>query len=136
MRSHFHVGVVAGLLLATSAAMAVVPTGSAPFDLSTPQSFHEQAAQVRAGLDQGGVYGFLSTQERARVESEIAVMDALFRRYGNIEAMGGAGRVKLYNAQESANRILTRGLSGTIRCAWTQQTGSHIPRTLCWSTQA
>lgn len=135
MRSHRSVCVLACLLLATGVAMAAEPIGGQPFDLSTPMSFHAQAAQVRAGLNPGGMYGLLSTRDRARVEQEIAAMDALFRRYGNIEAMDGAKRVELYNAQESANWILTRGRTGTTRCAWAQQTGSHIPRTLCWSTQ-
>ncbi|HEX5961290.1 MAG TPA: hypothetical protein VFY97_08610 [Rhodanobacteraceae bacterium] len=63
-------------------------------------------------------------------------MTALLQRHGSIEAMTGAQRVALYNAQETANMILTRGRAGTIRCAWTQPTGSHVPRTWCWSTQA
>ena len=134
MRSHRSVCVLAALLLATAAALADPPPGK-PLDVSTPQSFREQAAQVRAGLGPGGEYAFLSAQERARVEREISAMDAMFRRYRNIEAMGGAGRVELYNAQESVNGILTRGRSGTTRCAWAEPTGSHIPRTLCWSTQ-
>ena len=134
MHSHRSVCVLAALLLATTAALAGEPSGK-PFDISTPQSFQEQAAQVRAGLNPGGEYAFLSTQDRARVEQTIAAMDALFRRYGNIEAMGGAGRVELYSAQESVNWILTRGRTGTTRCDWAQQTGSHIPRTLCWSTE-
>ena len=114
--------------------MASEPSG-APFDISTPQSFHQQAAQVRAGLSAGGEYAFLSTPDRARVEQGITTMDVLFQRYGNIEAMDGAGRVELYNAQESVNQILTRGRTGTTRCAWAQQTGTHIPRTLCWSIE-
>lgn len=137
MRSHHSMGVLAGLLLATGTAMAGGIDANQPFDISTPQSFQEQAAQVRAGLDVvGGEYAFLSTQDRARVEHEIAAMTALLQRYGNIETMTGAQRVDLYNAQESANMILTRGRAGTTRCAWTQQTGSRIPRTLCWSMQA
>lgn len=135
MRSHRSVCVLAALLLATAAAPADQPPGN-PLDVSTPQSFREQAAQVRAGLGPGGEYAFLSAQDRARVEHEISAMDAMFRRYGNIEAMGGAGRVELYNAQEAVNGILTRGRSGTIRCAWAEPTGSHIPRTVCWYTQA
>lgn len=135
MRSQRSLCVLAGLLLATTAAWADEPSGK-PFDLSTPQSLSEQAAQVRVGLNTGGRYGFLSTDERARVEQEIATMDALFKRYGNIQAMDGARRVELYNAQESANMILTRGREGTIRCEWAQQTGSHVPRTLCWYTRA
>lgn len=91
--------------------------------------------QVRAGLNPGGAYEFLSTQDRARVQQEITAMNDLFQRYGNVEAMGGAQRVELYNAQETVNRILTRGRAGTTRCTWAQPTGSHIPRTLCWSTQ-
>jgi hypothetical protein len=135
MRSQRSLCVLAGLLLATTAAWADEPSGK-PFDLSTPQSFSEQAAQVRVGLNTGGRYGFLSTDERARVEQEIATMDALFKRYGNIQAMDGARRVELYNAQESANMILTRGREGTIRCEWAQQTGSHVRRTLCGYTRA
>jgi len=129
-------GVLAGLLLATGTAMAGGIDANQPFDISTPQSFQEQATQVRAGLGVGGEYAFLSTQDRTRVEQEIAAMTASLQRYGSIEAMTGAQRVELYNAQESANMILTRGRAGTTRCAWTQQTGSQIPRTLCWSTQA
>jgi len=136
MRSHRSMGVLAGLLLATGTAMAGGIDANQPFDISTPQSFQEQATQVRAGLGVGGEYAFLSTQDRTRVEQEIAAMTASLQRYGSIEAMTGAQRVELYNAQESANMILTRGRAGTTRCAWTQQTGSQIPRTLCWSTQA
>lgn len=124
----------AGLLLATAAAVAGEPSNR-PFDISTPQSFHEQVAQVRAGLTPSGTYGFLSAQDRARVEQEIVAMDALIQRYGTVRTMDGAKKVELYNAQESANRILTRGRAGNIRCAWTEQTGSHISRTLCWSTK-
>ncbi|MBU6477143.1 MAG: hypothetical protein KGQ32_04340 [Xanthomonadaceae bacterium] len=135
MFSHRSMGVLAGLLLATGTPMAGGIDANQPFDISTPQSFQEQATQVRAGLGVGGEYAFLSTPDRARVEQKITTMDGLFQRYGNIEAMDGARRVELYNAQESANMILTRGHAGTTRCAWTQQTGSQIPRTLCWSTE-
>lgn len=126
-------GIAAGLLLVTAAAVAGAPV-DAPFDISTPQSFRAQAAQVRAGLDPGGAYGSVSAHDRTRVEQQINMMDALFQRYGTVQAMDGAGRVELFNAQETVNRILTRGSNGNIRCVWTQQTGSHIPRTLCWST--
>ena len=136
MRSHRSMGVLAGLLLAAGAAVAGGIDGGKPFDISTPQSFQEQAAQVRAGLGVGGEYAFLSARDRTRVEREITEMTALLQRNGSIEAMTGAQRVELYNAQETANMILTRGRAGTIRCAWTQPTGSHVPRTLCWSTQA
>ncbi|WIG56200.1 MAG: hypothetical protein OJF61_001988 [Rhodanobacteraceae bacterium] len=132
MRSHRYVCVFAGALLAASAAFAGEPVNG-PFDISTPQTFEQQAAQVSAGMQAGGAYGFLSAQERARVEQEIMAMRTLFQRYGNIETMDGARRVELYNAQESVNQILTRGQAGSTRCAWAQPTGSHIPRTSCWS---
>lgn len=133
MRSHRSMGVLAGLLLATGIAVAGGADGGQPFDISTPQSFEVQAAQVRAGMGVGGAYAFLSAQDRTLVEREIAAMSVLLQRQGNIEAMTGAQRVELYNAQESANHILTRGRAGTTRCAWAQQTGSCIPRTECWS---
>lgn len=132
MHPHRSVCILAALSLATAAALAGEPSPG-PFDISTPQSFQEQVAQVRSDLNPGGGYAFLSSRDRSRVEQTIATMDALFQHYGNIEAMGGAQRVELYNAQETVNQILTRGRTGTTRCAWTQETGSHIPRTLCWS---
>jgi len=132
MRWQRSFGVFGGLLFATTLALANEPSPK-PFDISTPQSFQSQAAMVRAGLNPGGEYAFLSTQDRARIEAQITAMDSLFSRYGNIDAMGGAQRVDLYNAQESVNRILTRGRAGDIRCAWAPQIGSHIPRTQCWS---
>lgn len=135
MRSHRFACALAGLLLVTGVAMAGEPSGR-PFDISTPQSFRDQAAQVRAGLQPDGAYAFVSALDRAMVGRELQTMAALFQRHGTIEAMDGAQRVELYNAQEAVNRILTRGRTGTTRCAWAQQTGSHIPRTLCWSTQA
>ncbi|MGH8183517.1 MAG: hypothetical protein ACREPH_07650 [Rhodanobacteraceae bacterium] len=122
----------AALWLSAASAVAGEPNG-APFNISTPQSFQAQTAQVRAGMIPGGAYGFASAQDRARVDREIGVMDALFQRYGTVQAMGGAQRVELYNAQETVNHILTRGQAGTTRCTWAQQTGSHIPRTHCWS---
>ncbi|HKV64903.1 MAG TPA: hypothetical protein VJN66_00820, partial [Rhodanobacteraceae bacterium] len=61
-------GVLAGLLLATGTAMAGGIDANQPFDISTPQSFQEQAAQVRVGLGVGGEYAFLSAQDRTRVE--------------------------------------------------------------------
>ncbi|TAN07966.1 MAG: hypothetical protein EPN36_01050 [Rhodanobacteraceae bacterium] len=135
MRSYRCVCVMAASLLASTAAFAGEPA-SGPFDISTPQSFELQAARVRAGLDPGGIYDFASARDRARVDQAIAVMDTLFRRYGSIRTMRGAQRVELFNAQESVNWILTRGRTGNIRCVWTRQTGSHIPRTLCWSIEA
>lgn len=135
MRSRHLVCALAGLLLVTGIASAREPSGQ-PLDISTTGSFHEQAARVQAGLQPDGAYAFLSARDRTTVERQLQTMTALFQRYGTIAAMSGARRVELYNAQESVNRILTRGRTGTTRCAWGQQTGSHIPRTLCWSTQA
>lgn len=126
---------LAGLLLATGIAVAGAASGH-PLDISTPQSFRDQAAQVEAGLQPDGAYAFVSARDRATVEQQLQAMTSLFQRYGTIESMDGARRVELYNAQELINRILTRGRTGATRCAWARQTGSHIPRTLCWSTQA
>lgn len=120
-----------GFILATGLAFAS-GSPSKPFDISTPDSFHAQVAQVQGGMAPGGAYGFLSRQESATVQEAIATMNALFQRYGTIEAMDGATRVDLFNAQESANRILTQGRTGNIRCEWTPPTGSHVARTHCW----
>lgn len=107
---------------------------NAPFDLSSPQSFQQQAASVREGLQPGGRYAFLNSQDRARVDQKIAEMDALFEQSGSIEAMNGAERVRLFNAQEETDRLLTGNNGESIKCEWTAPTGSHVPRTMCWSS--
>lgn len=124
----------AGALLATSLALAAEPAGK-PFDISTPGSFQSQAAEVRTGLAPRGAYAFLSSRQRMQVEQHITEMATLFNQFGTIQAMDGAQRVALYNAQAASNWILTRGRYGSIRCAWNPTTGSHIPRTQCWSIQ-
>ncbi len=121
----------AAFVLVAGAALAS-PAPAKPFNISTPESFHAQLAQVQAGMQAGGAYAFLSARNRARVEEQIATMSAMFQRHGNIQAMDDAQRVELYNAQETANHILTRGREGNVRCAWIPPTGSHVAKTHCW----
>ncbi len=127
---------LAGACLFAAGAVPAAEETNAPFDISTPESFQQQAAAVRAGLQPGGTYSFLAAQERAAVEEQIDRMDNLLKRYGSIETMSGADRVRLFNAQETADRILTRGRAGMVKCAWGPITGSHIPRTMCWQLGA
>ncbi|MEO6968764.1 MAG: hypothetical protein ABI132_09995 [Rhodanobacteraceae bacterium] len=106
---------------------------NAPFDLSSAQSFQQQAARVREAMQPGGRYASLDARDRAIVDQKIAEMGALFEQRGSIASMSGAERVRLFNAQEEADRLLGGNGGESIRCEWTAPTGSHVPRTLCWT---
>jgi hypothetical protein len=44
-------------------------------------------------------------------------LTALMQERGGIETMTGGERVRMYNAQSETNRLLTGGISGSVRCA-------------------
>lgn len=123
----------AGLCLLGAGPAFADDDANAPFDLSSPQSFQQQAVSVREGMQPGGRYAFLDSQDRARVDQKIAEMGALFEQRGSIEAMSDSERVRLFNAQEEADRLLTGNNGESIKCEWTAPTGSHVPRTQCWT---
>lgn len=133
MRCGYSWLLIAGLCVLGTGPAFAGDAPNAPFDLSTSASFQQQAAQVRAGLQPGGQYTYLGAEDRARLDQQIALMGALFERRGSIEAMSGAERVRLFNAQEEADRLLTGNRGEWIKCEWAPITGSHIARTLCWT---
>lgn len=105
----------------------------APFNISIAQDFAQQAATVHSGMQQGGTYASLNARDRYLVTRDIDMMTDLMQRRGGITAMTDSERVHLFNAQTEANRLLSGDVSESVMCAYAPQTGSHVPRTLCWA---
>lgn len=124
----------------TAAALCLVlaaPTraggADVPLDMMRAQGLAQQIAAVRAGLQPGGRYATLNTRDRYLVVRDLDAMSALLDRNGGLRALSDAERVRLFNAQENADRLLTGDPNGWWTCALTPPTGSHLPRTLCWA---
>lgn len=124
--------ILASLAFLAAPAATAGQAPAKPFDLTAPGGLEQQAANVRAGMQPGGAYDFVTPQARAEVESRITDIKAVLQREHDGQAVDKADLVTVLNDQAAINRILTRGQRGAYECAWAAPTGSHISRAVCW----
>ena len=99
----------------------------------TRQSFTAAAADVRKQMDPDGRYAYVKPDEREKVETNLTEMSQLFEQHGAVAQMDKATQVKLFNAQESVNAILTLRDRDRLICERGASTGSRIVGTSCRS---
>jgi len=97
----------------------------------TKDSFEAVAADVRKEMSADGRYGYVKAEEREKVEASLAEMSAIFDANGSVDKMDKATKVKLFNAQENVNAILTLRDRDRLICERGMQTGSRIVTTSC-----
>jgi len=97
----------------------------------THEKFAEVAANVRKEMEEGGRYEYVKPDERKTIDQKLAEMDALFAQSDSVEAMKQDSKIRLYNAQEVVNSILTRRDKDRVICKNQAPVGSHIPVTSC-----
>jgi hypothetical protein len=93
--------------------------------------FEQIVAMVQSELKPGGRYEFVPTAERTTIDNKLAEMLDLFKKNGSVEQMHQDEKVRLFNAQESVNAILTKRDSDRVICVNQAPIGSHIPKTSC-----
>ena len=116
--------VVAGVL-ACSAASAVKYDATQVVTARTKAEFADQAERVRAGMEKGGRYEFVTAPERVRVEKRLAEIEALFAAYVEGTPLPDKTMTRLLTAQEEINGILNRRDGERLVCTQTMPTGSH-----------
>ena len=97
----------------------------------TPDKFAVVADNIRKEMGQGGRYEYVKPDERKDVDKALEEITAIFTEYGSIAAMKQDSKIKLFNAQEVVNSILTRRDSDRVICKNETKVGSHIPVTNC-----
>lgn len=97
----------------------------------TRDAFESAAASVRKEMGTDGRYAYVKADERAKVEASLVEMGALFVENGSVDKMDKATRVKLFNAQEVVNSILTLRDRDRLICERGAPTGSRIVSTSC-----
>ena len=97
----------------------------------TKEAFEPVAAGVRKEMGADGRYAYIKPEERDRVEASLSEMSALFDANGPVEHMDKATQVKLFNAQEVVNSILTLRDRDRLICERGAKTGSRIVSTSC-----
>ncbi|MEO7431601.1 MAG: hypothetical protein ABIR62_06180 [Dokdonella sp.] len=118
------------LSLGVSIAAASTPTGDV-VKADTREAFEAVAANLRKQMAAAGRYAFVKADERAKVEQGLDAMQALFAANESIDRMDKTMRVKLFNAQEVVNSILTLRDRDRLICERGAQTGSRIVSTSC-----
>lgn len=124
---------LAPLLLATVAigSLAKENYHEKALNADTRDKFAEVAADVRKEMEAGGRYQYVKPEERKTVDRSLTEMEALFGQNDSVQSMRQDTKVKLFNAQEVVNSILTRRDSDRVICKNEAPLGSHIPVTSC-----
>lgn len=97
----------------------------------TKEAFAAAAADVRQQMGADGRYAYVKADERAKVETSLDEMSALFDANGSVDKMDKATKVRLFNAQETVNSILTLRDRDRLICERGLRTGSRIVTTSC-----
>lgn len=118
------------LSLVGTIAAASAPTGEV-VKADTREAFEAVAANVRKEMVGAGRYAYVKADERTKVEAGLDEMQALFEANESIARMDKTVRVKLFNAQEVVNSILTLRDRDRLICERGAQTGSRIVSTSC-----
>jgi hypothetical protein len=119
------------LLLGAYAASANENYHENALNADTRAKFVEVAANVRREMQAGGRYEYVKPDERKSVERKLAEMEFLFDQDDSVQSMKQDTKVKLFNAQEIVNSILTRRDRDRVICKNEPPLGSHIPVTSC-----
>lgn len=97
----------------------------------TKEAFDAVAAHVRVEMGEGGQYAYVNADEREKVDASLTEMSRLFEEHGSVGQMDKATQVKLFNAQETVNAILTLRDRDRLVCERAAQPGSRIVGTTC-----
>lgn len=101
------------------------------FNADTAEKFQATADDVRKEMESGGRYQYVKPDERKTIDKALTDMETLFTQNGSVEKMNQGDKVKLFNAQEIVNSILTRRDGERVICKDEPKLGSHVRTTSC-----
>jgi hypothetical protein len=97
----------------------------------TPEKLQSTIDSIHAEMAQDKRYEFINPTQRRDVDNDFATMLSLITKAGSVSAMKEGERVKLFNAQEHANGILTHTDRNRLVCERRQKMGSNLPVNEC-----
>ena len=120
---------MAGMLFAAHASASEKTRDVVKAD--TREAFAAAAADVRKQMETDGRYAYVRPDEREKVETSLTEMGRLFDEHESVAQMDKPTQVKLFNAQENVNAILTLRDRDRLICERGAPTGSRIVSTSC-----
>jgi hypothetical protein len=98
---------------------------------NTKDEFAAVADHVRQQMAPGGRFEFVDKTAHATVDRDLSNMQALYDKFGTVDAMDSPSKVELYNNQSEVNAILTKNDADREICEQVKPMGSNIPKTVC-----
>lgn len=95
------------------------------------EDFAAQAAAIHKLMEAGGRYEFVTSEERAAVDSRFSDMQTLFDKYDTTDKMDKDTKIRLLNDQEAINGILAKRDNNRVICERAAPTGSLLPKSTC-----
>jgi hypothetical protein len=122
----------AGLLTSTAfAAGQQSQVVEKPLVAQTLDAFTQESAHIREQMQPGGLYGYIKSSDKARVENRLDSMFKLLQAHSGDSGMPQSDKIALVNAQEEVNGILRHNDINRLVCESRAPVGSHIPITTC-----
>ncbi|MDR3385958.1 MAG: hypothetical protein P4L92_02800 [Rudaea sp.] len=97
----------------------------------TLDAFDQEAVTVRQGMQPGGVYEYMKTQDKTRVEAGLDQMHKLLQDHAAPGGLSPQDKIVLLNTQEQVNALLLHNDNNRLICENRAPTGSRIHQTTC-----
>lgn len=98
-----------------------------------PTQFAELIAMVRSEIEPGGRWEYVPKSQRRLLEEKFDEMERVLEGRQSVDELTNADKLRLINAQEHANAILTQHDGRRLICERVTPTGSHRPKNVCTS---
>lgn len=118
---------------AAPASTTAVPeeNGKPVVKADTADHFQAIVAAIHQQMEPGGRWQYIDHQERATIDGSFADMQGLYDKFGSVEKMDQAAKVRLLADQSTVNAILTRKDGDRLICQTYMPVGSHLPVKTC-----
>jgi len=123
---------IAALMMLAGSPASADEVVKKPVDTAdTPEKLQVVIDEVHAEMARNKRYEFINPTQRRDVDNDFATMMALMTKSGSVAAMHEEDRVRLFNAQEHANGILTHSDRNRLVCERRPKMGSNLPVNEC-----
>jgi hypothetical protein len=86
---------------------------------------------IRAGTEPGGRWDQVPDRDRPELEKRLHEMETLLQGHASVDELTADEKLRLLNAQEQVNAILTEHDGERLICKRETPTGSHRPQVNC-----
>lgn len=114
-----------------SAVLPKYKKGEPVVKADTKENFEAVAAAIQQQMQPGGRWQFVDGNERNLVDGSFVDMRNLYNKFGSVDKMDQAAKIRLLADQSTVNAILTKRDGERLICQSQMPVGSHIPVRTC-----